>query len=128
MAARSWRHGLTALPAPGHTPGHYAFTWRNVALIGDAALAGPDGELLPFTPTKMMTDPEQSDETRAMLSALPAAASCPGTPSPSSGDTTDSTRCPRHAGSDVSADGYMTAIEPPFHRPVDGHVAEFQRL
>lgn len=38
----------------------------------------PDGELLPFTPMHMMTDPEQGDETRAMLSALPAGMLCPG--------------------------------------------------
>ncbi len=31
--------GLTALPAPGHTPGHYAFLWQDVALIGDAESA-----------------------------------------------------------------------------------------
>jgi len=70
--------GLTALPSPGHTPGHYAFVWHDVALIGDAALTGPDGELIPFSPRQMMTDPAQGDATREMLSSLPVRMFCPG--------------------------------------------------
>ncbi|HQY34459.1 MAG TPA: MBL fold metallo-hydrolase, partial [Actinotalea sp.] len=70
--------GLTAVPSPGHTPGHYAFVWHDVALIGDAALVGPDGELVPFSPSQMMTDPAQGDASRAMLSSLPVRQFCPG--------------------------------------------------
>lgn len=70
--------GLTALPTPGHTPGHYAYLWREVALIGDAALSGPDGELIPFSPRQLMTDPAQGDATRKMLSSLPVRMFCPG--------------------------------------------------
>lgn len=69
--------GLTALPTPGHTPGHYAFIWRDAALIGDAADSGPDGELVPFSPSTM-TDRTQGDATREMLSALPVRLFCPG--------------------------------------------------
>jgi hydroxyacylglutathione hydrolase len=69
--------GLTALPTPGHTPGHYAFLWRDAALIGDAADSGPNGELVPF-PRYMMTDPTQADATREMLSSLPVRIFCPG--------------------------------------------------
>ncbi len=67
--------GLTALPSPGHTPGHYAFLWRDVALIGDAANCGPDGELVPFD-RALMTDPAQADATREMLSSLPVRLFC----------------------------------------------------
>ncbi|CAL8978538.1 Hydroxyacylglutathione hydrolase [Propionicimonas sp. T2.31MG-18] len=70
--------GLTALPTPGHTPGHYAFVWGDVALIGDAAVSGPDGELLPFTPRQLMTDPDQADATRTKLTALPVRMFGPG--------------------------------------------------
>ncbi|NCD17932.1 MAG: MBL fold metallo-hydrolase [Actinobacteria bacterium] len=70
--------GLTALPTPGHTPGHYAFLWKDVALIGDAANSGPDGELIPFTPQQVVTDPVQADATLHMLSALPVRMFCPG--------------------------------------------------
>ena len=67
--------GLTALPSPGHTPGHYAFLWRDVAFIGDAANCGPDGELVPFD-RALMTDPVQADATREMLSSLPVRLFC----------------------------------------------------
>ncbi|CAN5169509.1 hypothetical protein BH11ACT1_BH11ACT1_16740 [soil metagenome] len=70
--------GLTAVPSPGHTPGHYAFVWHDVALVGDAALTGADGELTPFAPRLLMTDPAQGDATREMLSALPVRMFCPG--------------------------------------------------
>lgn len=70
--------GLRALPTPGHTHGHYAFLWQDVALIGDAAVTGPDGQLRPFTPTQMMTDRDQGDYTRELLSALPVRLFCPG--------------------------------------------------
>lgn len=69
--------GLTAIPAPGHTPGHYAYLWRDVALIGDTAHCGPDGELEPFD-AALMTDLQQSEQTRAMLSALPVRLFCAG--------------------------------------------------
>lgn len=68
--------GLTALPTPGHTPGHYAFLWRDAALIGDAADTGPDGELVAFR-RYMMTDPAKADATREMLSRLPVNMFCP---------------------------------------------------
>lgn len=70
--------GLTALPTPGHTPGHYAFLWQDVALVGDAALTGPDGELVPFRIKPMMTDLNQSETTRRMLSELSVRLFCPG--------------------------------------------------
>ncbi len=70
--------GLTALPTPGHTPGHYAFVWGDVALIGDAADSRADGELRPFAPKQLMTDPEQADATRALLTALPVRMFGPG--------------------------------------------------
>lgn len=40
--------GLQYLPAPGHTPGHYAYQWRGVLFTGDAALVGADGTLRDF--------------------------------------------------------------------------------
>ena len=67
--------GLTALPSPGHTPGHYAFLWRDVAFVGDAANCGPDGELVPFD-RALMTDPVQADATREMLCSLPVRLFC----------------------------------------------------
>lgn len=70
--------GLTALPTPGHTPGHYAFVFGDVALIGDAADSQSDGELRPFTLRQLMTDSAQADASRAMLSALPVAMFAPG--------------------------------------------------
>ncbi len=70
--------GLTALPTPGHTPGHYAFRWQDAALIGDAALSGPDGQLIPFAMKLMVTDLPQSEATRKMLSGLPVNLFCPG--------------------------------------------------
>lgn len=65
---------------PDTTPvdGHYAFVWGDVALIGDAADSMPNGELRPFTPKQLMTDPEQADATRAMLTALPVQMFGPG--------------------------------------------------
>ncbi len=68
---------LRAVPSPGHTPGHYAYVWRDVAFIGDAADTGPDGELVAFD-ASMMTDLHQGDATREMLSALPVNMFCPG--------------------------------------------------
>jgi glyoxylase-like metal-dependent hydrolase (beta-lactamase superfamily II) len=70
--------GLTALPTPGHTPGHYAFLWHDAALIGDAALTAPDGELCPFTPQQLMTDAVQADATFQMLCTLQVRIFCPG--------------------------------------------------
>ena len=70
--------GLTALPTPGHTPGHYAFLWHDAALIGDAAVTGPDGELIPFPRRALMTDAVRADATFQMLSGLPVRIFCPG--------------------------------------------------
>jgi len=82
--------GLTALPTPGHTPGHYAFLWHDAALIGDAALTAPDGELCPFTPQQLMKDAVQADATFQMLCTLQVRIFCPGTAQPESAATTDS--------------------------------------
>ncbi|WES65837.1 MBL fold metallo-hydrolase [Microbacter sp. GSS18] len=68
---------LTALPSPGHTPGHYAFVWQDVAFIGDAANTDSDGELVPFD-RALMTDPAEGDRTREMLAALPVRLFCSG--------------------------------------------------
>jgi glyoxylase-like metal-dependent hydrolase (beta-lactamase superfamily II)/dienelactone hydrolase len=70
--------GLTALPTPGHTPGHYAYVRGDVALIGDAADTQPDGELRPSSSPGLMTNLEQADATRALLSAMPVHMFGPG--------------------------------------------------
>lgn len=94
--------GLTALPTPGHTPGHYAFLLHDAALIGDAALTGPDGELIPFPRRGLMTDPVQADATFRLLSSLPVRLFCSGhTPAvervPRRGHARDPSRpAPRH--------------------------------
>lgn len=69
--------GLRAIPAPGHTPGSYAFVWRDVALIGDAARTDSSGRLIP-TPALLMSDVRQGDATRAALDALPVRLFCAG--------------------------------------------------
>lgn len=98
--------GLTALPTPGHTPGHFTFLWRDVALIGDAANSGPDGELIPFTPRQVVTDPVQADATRDMLSALPVRMFCPGhTPA------VERTRTPASDGSATGRVGDDRAVD-----------------
>ncbi|WP_408637703.1 MBL fold metallo-hydrolase [Ornithinimicrobium sediminis] len=70
--------GLTAVPSPGHTPGHYAFIWHDVALIGDAARTSPDGGLVRFKPRGLATDPALADRSRHALANLPVRVFCPG--------------------------------------------------
>lgn len=68
--------GLTAVPTPGHTPGHYAFLWEDVALIGDVAVGARNGELR--SDGFRAADAAQADATMAMVEALPVRAFCPG--------------------------------------------------
>lgn len=73
--------GLVALPAPGHTPGSYAFVVGDVAFIGDAAQSRRDGELRPMA-AMLMSDVAQGDATRAMLTSLPVRLFCTGHTTP----------------------------------------------
>lgn len=69
--------GLVALPAPGHTPGHFAFTYAGVGFIGDAAKVDAQGALLPG-PRLTMSDVTLGDHTRFELSALDVDWFCAG--------------------------------------------------
>lgn len=69
--------GLTAVPAPGHTPGHYAYVWQDAALIGDAAVRGRDGRLR-VTRRHLLTDAGQAAATLRRLEALPVRLFGPG--------------------------------------------------
>jgi glyoxylase-like metal-dependent hydrolase (beta-lactamase superfamily II) len=40
--------GLTAVPAPGHTPGHVALQWGSVLFSGDAVLVSKEGAFRQF--------------------------------------------------------------------------------
>lgn len=69
--------GFVALPAPGHTPGHFAFTYAGFAFIGDAASVDARGRLEPG-PAFLMSDIPQADHTRFDLSSLDADWFCAG--------------------------------------------------
>lgn len=69
--------GITAVAAPGHTAGHYAFHWENSLFIGDAALVRPDGSLKQF-PGFIISDKATALQTAAELEALDVAWVCPG--------------------------------------------------
>jgi len=69
--------GITALPTPGHTPGHHAFVWGNSLFSGDAVMVNPDGTLKQF-PRLLITDKAQALASTAVLEALDVHWICPG--------------------------------------------------
>lgn len=69
--------GVTAIPSPGHTPGHLAFTYERAAFIGDAAFVDERAALTPL-PGFLMADVRQGDHTRFRLSSLEVDWFCPG--------------------------------------------------
>ncbi|MDQ7993604.1 MAG: MBL fold metallo-hydrolase [Propionicimonas sp.] len=73
--------GLTALPTPGHTPGHVSFGIDDVVLVGDAALVDAAGRLTPV-PGFMMSDVERGEASRAMLDDTAATWLCAGHSAP----------------------------------------------
>jgi len=73
--------GITAIPTPGHTPGHVAFAVDDALLVGDAALVDRDGRLKPL-PGFMMSDVERGDLSRARLADTAAVWVCAGHSAP----------------------------------------------
>lgn len=69
--------GITAVAAPGHTAGHYAFHWEDSLFIGDAALVRHDGSLKQF-PGFIITDKPTALQTAAALEAMDVRWVCPG--------------------------------------------------
>ncbi|MHA7271126.1 MBL fold metallo-hydrolase [Arthrobacter sp. HLT1-20] len=69
--------GITAVAAPGHTGGHYAFLWEKTLFCGDAALVRRDGSLKQFFGF-INTDRSAALKTAAELEALDVAWVCPG--------------------------------------------------
>ncbi|MHA7305798.1 MBL fold metallo-hydrolase [Arthrobacter sp. TMN-49] len=69
--------GITAVAAPGHTAGHYAYHWADTLFIGDAARVRQDGSLKQF-PGFMNTDKAAALHTAGQLEALDVAWVCPG--------------------------------------------------
>ncbi|ALE05381.1 hypothetical protein AL755_07650 [Arthrobacter sp. ERGS1:01] len=68
---------ITALPTPGHTPGHHAFVWGSSVFSGDAVMVNPDGTLKQF-PRLLITDKAQALDSTAVLEALDVRWVCPG--------------------------------------------------
>ena len=68
---------ITAVPTPGHTPGHFAFTWRGSLFSGDAVMVRGDGSLKQF-PRLLITDKAQALASTAVLDALNVRWICPG--------------------------------------------------
>lgn len=69
--------GLTAVPTPGHTPGHFAFVTDEIAFIGDAANTDSTGWLAPF-PVALMSDLSAGLRSRDRLAGLDVAWFAPG--------------------------------------------------
>lgn len=69
--------GMTAVPTPGHTPGHFAFVWGRVLFSGDAAMVRGDGSLKQFF-RPLITDTDKALASTAVLEALDVSWICPG--------------------------------------------------
>jgi len=68
---------ITALPTPGHTPGHFSLVWNQTVFSGDAAMVRADGTLKQF-PRLLITDKAQALASTAVLQNLNATWFCPG--------------------------------------------------
>jgi hydroxyacylglutathione hydrolase len=68
---------ITAVPTPGHTPGHHAFVWNRAVFSGDAVMVNPDGSMKQF-PRLLITDKAQALASTAVLEALEVDWICPG--------------------------------------------------
>jgi glyoxylase-like metal-dependent hydrolase (beta-lactamase superfamily II) len=68
---------IRAVPTPGHTPGHFAFVWRQTVFSGDAAMVRADGTLRQF-PALLITDKAQALASTAVLEDLDVQWICPG--------------------------------------------------
>lgn len=73
--------GVQAIHSPGHTPGHFVFVAGDAAFLGDAALVGRRGQLLPVPPL-LDSDPVLARVTRERLADLPATWFCCGHTAP----------------------------------------------
>lgn len=61
--------GLTAVPTPGHTPGHLAFQCGEVLFSGDAVRVSESGELRQFY-RSTISDKAQARRTEELLRAM----------------------------------------------------------
>jgi hydroxyacylglutathione hydrolase len=68
---------ITAVPTPGHTPGHFAFVWEETVFSGDAAMIRSNGTLKQF-PRLLITDSSQALASTAVLQDLDVKWFCPG--------------------------------------------------
>ncbi|NUP74249.1 MAG: MBL fold metallo-hydrolase [Sinomonas sp.] len=68
--------GVRAVPTPGHTPGHTAFTFEEVVFAGDAVL-GTDGGFRQM-PGFLTNDREQALASEKLIAGLGARWFCPG--------------------------------------------------
>ena len=68
--------GLSALPAPGHTPGHLILTWHGVVFCGDAVRV-QDGRLVQF-PSFLISDKDAALATTELITSLRPRLICPG--------------------------------------------------
>jgi hydroxyacylglutathione hydrolase len=58
--------GVTAIPTPGHTPGHFAFEVSGATFIGDAAIVAADGTFKDF-PGLLITDKAAARQSIELL-------------------------------------------------------------
>ena len=77
--------GVRAVPTPGHTPGHYVFTWADVGFLGDAAFVSRDGGLQPV-PNLLNCDSALAAASRALIDELDVAWFCAGHSAPTRRD------------------------------------------
>ncbi|WP_431279075.1 MBL fold metallo-hydrolase [Leifsonia poae] len=68
--------GLSALPAPGHTPGHLILTWHGVVFVGDAVMVR--GGRLRQLPGFLISDKDAALATTALIESLHPRLVCPG--------------------------------------------------
>ncbi|MFQ4148415.1 MBL fold metallo-hydrolase [Arthrobacter sp. LAPM80] len=68
---------ITAIPTPGHTPGHFAFSWERTIFCGDAARVQPGGDMKEFIPF-LNTDRPLARASMQILEALDVDWVCPG--------------------------------------------------
>ncbi|WP_308468229.1 MBL fold metallo-hydrolase [Rathayibacter soli] len=68
--------GVTAVPAPGHTPGHHVVRWSGVAFIGDAARISR-GRLVRLPNFLTSTRPQAEMTIQAITASHPRLV-CPG--------------------------------------------------
>ena len=73
--------GVQAIPTPGHTPGHFAFTYAEVAFIGDSAMVTKQGELTGM-PGFLNCDPVAAARSLALVDSLDVAWRCAGHSAP----------------------------------------------